>query len=124
MLLQRAIGETEDTINQSRKLQEEMFAIVKKESEPQTAAKQLEELARNYIANLEGPQEKITFETLHSQMARVNTEWFRYFLTYDPSIALKQVQVPVLALTGDLDLQVPSKQNLPVISKSLFSNSK
>jgi len=119
MLLQRAIGETEDTINQSRKLQEQMFAIVKKESEPQTAAKQLEELARNYIANLEGAQEKITFETLHSQMARVNTEWFRYFLTFDPTIALKQVQVPVLAVNGDLDLQVPSKQNLPVISKAL-----
>ncbi len=119
MLIQRAIGETEDSINQSRKLLEQMFAIVKKVSDPQIAAEQLKELARNHMANLEGAQEKITFETLQSQMARVNTEWFRYFLTFEPSIALKQVQAPVLVLNGELDLQVPSKQNLPVISKAL-----
>ena len=119
VLVQRAMGETEDTINQCRKFQEQIFTIVKKESDPQIAAKQLQEIAKNYMATLPETQEKVTLEILESQAARINTEWFRYFLTFDPSIALKQVQVPVLALNGELDLQVSSKQNLPVISKAL-----
>ena len=48
-----------------------------------------------------------------------NTEWFRHFLIYDPSIALKQVNVPLLVLNGELDLQVSPKQNLSAISKAL-----
>jgi len=49
----------------------------------------------------------------------MNTRWFRYFLTCDPTIALKQIQIPVFALHGELDQQIFSKENLPVISKAL-----
>ncbi len=118
-LIQRAVGETEDTINQSRKFQEQMFAIVKREPDPEIAAEQLQEISKNYIATLQETQEKITLEHLKSLAARVNTDWFRYFLTFDPRTTLKQLRVPVLVLNGELDLQVSSKQNLPVISKAL-----
>jgi fermentation-respiration switch protein FrsA (DUF1100 family) len=47
------------------------------------------------------------------------SRWFAFFLTYDPRIALRQVTVPVLALNGELDLQVPPDQNLPEIDKAL-----
>ncbi len=49
----------------------------------------------------------------------MNTKWFRYFLTCDPTIALKQVKVPFLVLSGELDQQVLSKENLFAISKAL-----
>jgi len=42
--------------------------------------------------------------------------------TYDPAVALRQVKVPVLALTGSLDQQVPAKQNLPIVRESLAGN--
>jgi pimeloyl-ACP methyl ester carboxylesterase len=118
-LIQRAVGETEDTIHQSRKFQELMFTLVKREPDPQIAAKQLQEIAKNYIAALPETQEKVTLEYLERLAARVNTKWFRYYLTFDPSITLKLVRVPVLVLNGELDLQVSSKQKLPVISKAL-----
>lgn len=118
-LIQRSIGETEETINQCRKFQQQIFTIVKKESDPQIAAEQLQKSTKDYITTLPETQEKVTLEALEAQAARVNTEWFRYFLTFEPSIALKQVQIPVLALNGKLDLQVSSKQNLPAISKAL-----
>lgn len=118
-LIQRVSGDSEENIKQCRKFQEEIFTIVKKESNPQIAAVQLQEVVKNHTAALLGTQEKETVEILKSQASRVNNEWFRYFLTFDPSIALKQVQVPVLALNGELDLQVSSKQNLPAISKAL-----
>ncbi len=120
-LIRRAAGETEYTINQSRKFQEQMVALVKGELDPQIVAEQLQEIAKNYVATLPETQEKVTLESLESQAARVktNVEWFRYYLTLDPFIALKQMRVPALVLNGELDLQVSSKQNLPVISKAL-----
>jgi len=50
---------------------------------------------------------------------QLNIRWLRYFLTYDPAQALRRVKCPVLALNGEKDLQVPPKQNLPVIRKAL-----
>lgn len=118
-LLQRAVGETEDTINRSRKFQEQMITLVKREPDRQIAAEQLQEITKNYMATLPETQEKVTLEHLKRLAARVNNDWFRYYLTFDPSVTLKRMRVPVLVLNGELDLQVSSKQNLPVISKAL-----
>jgi fermentation-respiration switch protein FrsA (DUF1100 family) len=52
-------------------------------------------------------------------MKILTTPWFRAFLTYDPRPALEKVKAPVLALSGALDLQVPPKQNLPVVVAAL-----
>lgn len=79
----------------------------------------MQKIAKNYMATLKGTQENVTLEMLESQVAHINSEWFRYFLTFEPTTALKQVKVPVLALNGELDLQVPPKQNLPPISQAL-----
>lgn len=118
-LIRRAVGATEDSINQSRIFQKQMFAVVKSEPDLQIAAEQLQEITNNYKAVLPDTQEKVTLEYLERLPARVNTKWFRYYLTLDPSIALKQVRVPLLVLNGELDLQVSSKQNLPAISNAL-----
>ena len=39
--------------------------------------------------------------------ARTNARWFREFLAYDPAADLERIAVPVLAVTGAKDLQVP-----------------
>lgn len=49
----------------------------------------------------------------------LTSPWFRYFLSYDPAVALEKVKCPVLAIGGSKDLQVPPKQNLPAIRKAL-----
>ena len=118
-LTQRAVGETEKNINQCREFLKQIIGAVKKESDPQIAGEHLQKIAKNYMTTLEGTQENVTLEMLESQAAHINSEWFRYFLTFEPTTALKQVQVPVLALNGELDLQVPPKQNLPPISQAL-----
>ncbi len=53
------------------------------------------------------------------QLAGVLTPWFRYALTLDPRTALRQLTCPVLALNGELDLQVEPQQNLPEIGQAL-----
>lgn len=58
-------------------------------------------------------------ESLERAAARVLTPWFRYFLTYDPRPTLRKVKVPVLALNGEKDSQVPPRENLAAIAAAL-----
>jgi pimeloyl-ACP methyl ester carboxylesterase len=55
-------------------------------------------------------------------LARIGTPWFRYFLRYDPVPNLRAIRVPVLALNGSLDRQVPAKENLAAIRAALKDN--
>lgn len=48
--------------------------------------------------------------------------WMRRFLAYDPIPTLAEVRVPVLALNGSKDLQVPAALDLPPIRKALARN--
>ncbi len=52
-------------------------------------------------------------------MAAVASPWLRFFLTFDASGTLERVSVPVLALNGTLDLQVPHDPNLRLIAEAL-----
>ena len=45
--------------------------------------------------------------------------WFRFFLKFDPQTTLRKTRVPVLALNGELDLQVDADQNLTAIEEAL-----
>jgi fermentation-respiration switch protein FrsA (DUF1100 family) len=54
-----------------------------------------------------------------AQIKQITSPWFRYFLTYDPAIALRKVTCPVLAINGEKDKQVIPSQNLPPIRKAL-----
>jgi uncharacterized protein len=42
--------------------------------------------------------------------AKANARWFRQFLSYDPATAYARVTVPVLAIIGGHDLQVPPSE--------------
>ena len=46
-------------------------------------------------------------DVIRIQGTRVNARWFRDFIRYDPAPALREMTVPVLAITGGHDLQVP-----------------
>jgi fermentation-respiration switch protein FrsA (DUF1100 family) len=48
--------------------------------------------------------------------------WMRYFLRYEPSKFLERIRVPVLALNGSLDRQVPPAENLAAIRSALANN--
>ena len=118
-LLMRAEGMPETLISENHKNQEKMFAIVKTEQDAAVAEKKLLEIVAAAVAAAPAPQKKTVEATLTNQIKSYNSPWFRYFLTFDPRSTLRQVKVPVLALNGELDLQVPPKQNLPEIAKAL-----
>ena len=43
--------------------------------------------------------------------------WFSSFIDYDPRPDLERARVPVLALFGSLDLQVPAQQSVPALER-------
>lgn len=45
--------------------------------------------------------------------------WLRFFISYDPAIALSKVKCPVLAVTGEKDTQVNAAENLGRIKEVL-----
>jgi pimeloyl-ACP methyl ester carboxylesterase len=45
--------------------------------------------------------------------------WLRHFLAADPRETLSRVKVPVLALVGERDLQIPARENIPAIRAAL-----
>jgi len=56
---------------------------------------------------------------MEAQIPMYISEWFRFFAAFDPQPTLKTVRIPVLALNGELDLQVPWKENLDLIAAAL-----
>ena len=52
-------------------------------------------------------------------IAQMSSEWFRYFIKFNPEDYLSKVKIPVLAMNGSLDMQVSAKENLAGIKKSL-----
>ncbi|WKN41779.1 alpha/beta hydrolase family protein [Tunicatimonas pelagia] len=53
------------------------------------------------------------------QVKTLTSDWFRYFLAFDPSEYLQQVRCPVLAINGALDVQVTADENLAGIEAAL-----
>jgi len=58
-------------------------------------------------------------EVISTQSDKWSSEWFRNFLSYDPSPVLEKVTCPVLAINGEKDLQVTPRENLSGISDAL-----
>lgn len=58
-------------------------------------------------------------ERWERQLPRLTSPWLRFFLTYDPQMTLAQVKCPVLALSGEKDIQALADQNVPAIKAAL-----
>jgi pimeloyl-ACP methyl ester carboxylesterase len=110
----KASGASEATVASNRAIQDKVNAIVKEEFDPKARDTRLRELRDKLSAELKG-----VAHTLDVQFKMAASPWFRYFLMYDPTTALRSVDCPVLAINGELDLQVLPAQNLPAIAKAL-----
>ncbi|MEO0331790.1 MAG: alpha/beta fold hydrolase, partial [Bacteroidota bacterium] len=56
---------------------------------------------------------------INQQIAPIISGWFLYFIQYDPAEYLRQLRCPVLALNGELDVQVTADENLAGIEAAL-----
>jgi pimeloyl-ACP methyl ester carboxylesterase len=56
---------------------------------------------------------------IQAQTVLLSSDWMRELLAYDPRPALRRMRIPVLALIGSRDRQVPADQNIPVLHAAL-----
>jgi pimeloyl-ACP methyl ester carboxylesterase len=54
-----------------------------------------------------------------AQMAALQSPWYQFFLPHDPGVDWERIVVPVLALFGELDVQVDAAQNRSVLEGAL-----
>jgi uncharacterized protein len=125
-MILRANGATEEVITQSRSLQRRLFDIVQRVEDAKEGVEAVKRELRRHIDTLDaevragmGIPENMVDAYIDMQAKQIYTPWFRNFLTLDPREWLRQVDIPVLALLGEKDLQVPAKVNFEAIEKAL-----
>ena len=72
---------------------------------------------RSALQGFDEVERKLLYLDDEVQVDAIVTDWFRYFLDYDPRDDLEALKIPLLALYGALDLQVPPEQSVPVLEK-------
>jgi fermentation-respiration switch protein FrsA (DUF1100 family) len=121
-LIARADGATEEAIQRDRVFMQRMFEVLHTEKDPAARQARLKAMGKEAVAKMSEEEIKSAGgaeAAAEAPAQQMDTAWFRYFIDYDPRPALRKLKVPVLALNGGLDLQVPPSQNLPEIEKAL-----
>ncbi|MCX5752661.1 MAG: alpha/beta hydrolase [Candidatus Krumholzibacteria bacterium] len=120
--IQQAMGVDEKTIAGSEATQRKIFGVLNSEKDDTVAAKKLREIL-NEAAEETKADEKAEAGSVEAaidmQIKQVLNPWFRYFIAYDPVVELNRLHHPVLALWGEKDLQVPPKENMPLVEQAL-----
>jgi len=121
-LMQRVQGADEALRKETHASLEAIFDALRAERESGPAVERMRRvLAARSAAMPEDLRKR--FEpvraTLEPQLTMYTSAWFRTFVDYDPANDLKKVGVPLLAITGALDLQAPAKENLARIEKAV-----
>ena len=118
-LILKAEGASPERIQQHQNLLTSVIEVLQEK-------KDIDETIKRLSSKLDGTLQPLPPAAQEEWEAQVNqihealkTPWFQSFLNYDPRQALSNVDVPVLALNGSLDLQVCPKQNLREIEKTL-----
>lgn len=121
-LIMKTQGIHVDTIRHTIALLKSINSVVKSETDQTRIEQKINEEIAAYDRTL-GDLQKLLFApavgVVKASMPIYKTAWYRYFITFDPLPVLKNVKVPVLALNGELDLQVPAKENLDLIGAGL-----
>ena len=107
-----ANGKSPDEAAQGAVKRRAMFALVETEKDEAVLETKLKEMMAGEVPEAQ----------MEMQIRQITSPWLRYFLTYDPAMALRKLTCPVLAINGALDTQVPPKLNLPAIRKALVES--
>ena len=103
-----------NNINHSNILKDQKDSTVVKEKIREALTNTFNKLSKEEKDSL-----GVSEAALEIQLKMLLSRWFRFFVEYDPKPTLMKVKCPVLAINGELDLQVPPKENLAAIEAAL-----
>lgn len=113
----KASGMSEQDLAKARMINSRNFAVVKSDLNTQDAYQQLlENMSQTDIGNSNKQMER--------ELLTMLAPAYRYFMCIEPEQYISQINIPVFAAFGTLDVQVPSAQNLKSLYDLLPQNSK
>ena len=112
--LGRAAGLSSEAIAKNEEISRQVMAIVTGEQDAKVRDQRLKAIGDRLAARNPGGA-----AAMANQFKMAASPWFHFFATYDPATALSKLTCPVLALDGELDIQVVPSVNLPAIVKAL-----
>jgi pimeloyl-ACP methyl ester carboxylesterase len=117
-LIALAEGAADTALAKQREMQEQLFGAIRTGEGWETVRQAAEEQIRSALEQLPAEQrnaiadpETYIAAQVQGQMQYLQSNWFAFFLDHDPATTLAQVSVPVLAIYGGKDLQVPADLN-------------
>lgn len=123
--LMEAEGATEEQVASQMVFLEALFMALEENDSATIETITLEQL-RNSLTSLSeeelatlGDVDTFIETQVETLLTQYDSAWFRSFLDYDPSADWANITVPVLAIFGELDVQVDAEQNGTALESAL-----
>lgn len=108
----KSMGQSEAQLEANKKINSGIYGFIKNYSGNRYEKDLHEFLIKNF-------KDQMNEEAIGNMEQQISKSWFTYFVKFNPDEYLSKLKIPVLALNGSLDFQVPAKENLEAIKKSL-----
>ncbi|HAX96241.1 MAG TPA: alpha/beta hydrolase [Prolixibacteraceae bacterium] len=122
-LISSKSGMSDEAVKESLSYNRRLYDVVKSDATNDDKLVKsriiLEEAYGHFVKGGTLPPETPKEVFVNAQAMQVLSPWMQYFIRHDPAAVLEKVKVPVLALNGEKDLQVPPKENLSAIKAAL-----
>ncbi|GAB5496531.1 MAG: alpha/beta fold hydrolase [Phycisphaerales bacterium] len=112
-----AEGIADDVLSTQSELMDSVYDLVLAEAPEAEVREKLDKLVTLQFGTQPGENRDIVDPAIDQVYAQVTSPWWLQFLTLDPRPALRELDQPVFALNGSLDLQVSPDQNLSEIER-------
>jgi fermentation-respiration switch protein FrsA (DUF1100 family) len=122
IVLLRQLGASQATLDKRTEQLSEEYKLLYEEWDNERTREAIIDVSVSFLERYT-PEEREQFG-FNEEAVRLRAEvltgpWFRFFMQYDPSTAIRRIGCPVLAMIGEKDLQVDPRMNLPAIEKAL-----
>jgi len=124
-MLQRGGYMLGETLEDYLTFLDRVITVAEEMDNTKRAASKMDKAVENFNAQLQDDARRTAFgldnlpEAKKALQDTYLAPWMRSFLQYDPTITLAQLSMPVLALNGTKDVQVPATENLQAIESIL-----
>jgi len=121
-LVLESSGASDTYIEFVKELNIKIYEIILNTPDTKKASKKIRKLMvskRKGLSDEQITNRGLSDEAIGAMVQTLTSDYFRYFLAYDPAPVMKQVQCHVLALNGTKDVQVPAAKNLAAIENAL-----